>query len=146
MMNACQKIRQAERTNAVTIPIDQTIHHFVSLAIQDGWLDPLDYDYTVNQLLARLALDGLDSCEQALAPELTLLDYLDQLEAYALEHGLILDSAFGREAFEPRCARAACPRPTAPWRSSRAWTWPSTAAAASSSWASTAPARRPGYA
>ena len=112
MMNACQIIRQAERTNAVTIPIDQTIHHFVSRAIQDGWLDPLDYDYTVNQLLARLALDGLDSCEQALDPELTLLDYLDQLEAYALEQGLIADSAFGREAFEAAIMDLLTPLPS----------------------------------
>lgn len=96
----------------MTIPIDQTIHHFVSRAIQDGWLDPLDYDYTVNQLLARLALDGLDSCEQVLDPELTLLDYLDQLEAYALEQGLIADSAFGREAFEAAIMDLLTPLPS----------------------------------
>ena len=96
----------------MTIPIDQTIQHFVSRAIQDGWLDPLDRDYTANQILAHLALDGLDPCDQALDPELTLLDYVDQLEAYALEQGLIADSAFGREAFEAAIMDLLTPLPS----------------------------------
>lgn len=92
--------------------IQYSIQAFVKEANHHGWIDDLDQIYVINRLLDLLQLDDLS---EVILPETlpTLLTSMDEMRQYALEHGIIEDDGFAKEAFEATVMDFITPLPSA---------------------------------
>ncbi len=93
------------------LTIQKTIHQFVDKAIQLNLLDELDYNYSVNRLLALLNLKEAGAPESA-QTETTLLDYMDELVQYAKEKDIIEETQSDTEIMEARIMDLITPLPS----------------------------------